>query len=229
MFATAALADGAVGKALTLDVEFREHWGGIFAAHPWLSGPGDSYLGFTARGGGASGEHSHALNLWQHFALVLKAGRVKKVQATLDRALEGDQDYDKICLMTLETESGLIGRCIQDVVTQPPRKWARIQGSSGAVEWDCGSKPGQDSVNIHVGGKRVLEHTIYKARPDDFITELRHIEAALQPDAPESPILLERGLDTMLVLSAAHLSAHLGRTVAIDYQKGYNCDALSLV
>ena len=47
----------------TIDVEFREHWGGIFAAHPWLQGPQDSYLGSWKRGGGASGEHSHAINL----------------------------------------------------------------------------------------------------------------------------------------------------------------------
>lgn len=36
----------------TIDVEFREYWGGIFAAHPWLQGPQDSYLGFWNRGGG---------------------------------------------------------------------------------------------------------------------------------------------------------------------------------
>ena len=35
-----------MGKPLTLDVEFREHWAGILAAHPWLDGPADSYPGF---------------------------------------------------------------------------------------------------------------------------------------------------------------------------------------
>ena len=39
-----AVADKAVelipglGDTETLDVEFREHWGGIFTAHPWLDG-----------------------------------------------------------------------------------------------------------------------------------------------------------------------------------------------
>ena len=70
------LASGAIGAVATIDVEFREHWGGIFAAHPWLAGPWESYLGFSARGGGASGEHSHAANLWQHFAHVAGRGRV---------------------------------------------------------------------------------------------------------------------------------------------------------
>ena len=45
---------GNLGPIETLDVEFREFWGGIFAAHPWLAGPGDTYLGFWKRGGGAS-------------------------------------------------------------------------------------------------------------------------------------------------------------------------------
>ena len=68
------IAAGGIGKIETLDVEFREFWGGIFAAHPWLDGPQDTYLGFWKRGGGASGEHSHAINLWQHIAHVAGAG-----------------------------------------------------------------------------------------------------------------------------------------------------------
>ena len=45
-----------VGEIQTLDVEFREHWGGIFKAHPWLNGPADTYLGYWERGGGACGD-----------------------------------------------------------------------------------------------------------------------------------------------------------------------------
>ena len=41
--------------------------GVVFAAHPWLSGPWETYLGYTERGG-ALAEHSHALNLWQYLA-----------------------------------------------------------------------------------------------------------------------------------------------------------------
>src|SRR5688500_10803690 len=80
------LAEKAVGEIETLDVEFREHWRGIFAAHPWLSGPEDTYLGFWRRGGGAAGEHSHAVNLWQHFAHAIGAGYVSEVQAMLEFA-----------------------------------------------------------------------------------------------------------------------------------------------
>ena len=47
------LRDKVVGNILTLDVEFREHWRGIFGAHPWLAGPWETYLGYWKRGGGA--------------------------------------------------------------------------------------------------------------------------------------------------------------------------------
>ena len=116
-----------LGRIETLDVEFREYWGGIFAAHPWLDGPQDSYLGFWKRGGGASGEHSHAINLWQHFAQELGGGRVVEVNATLEYVKTDLVDYDSLCLLNLRSKSGLVGRVVQDVVTQPPRKWARIQ------------------------------------------------------------------------------------------------------
>jgi predicted dehydrogenase len=216
-----------MGPVTTLDVEFREHWGGIFSAHPWLAGPWESYLGFSSRGGGASGEHSHAANLWQHFAHALGAGRVVEVQAMLNIVKDERVDYDSLCLMNLRTDQGLVGRCVQDVVTQPPRKWARIQRTHGFVEWQCGREPGVDVVTASLPGKVAVEQKVSKTRPDDFLEELRHIERALSTDPQQSPIALGRGLDTMLVVAAAHVSHQTGRRVKIDYSQGYTPAALS--
>lgn len=216
-----------LGPVTTLDVEFREHWGGIFSAHPWLAGPWETYLGFWQRGGGASGEHSHATNLWQHFAHMLGAGRIVEVQATLDMVKDDRVDYDRLCLMTFRTEQGLVGRCVQDVVTQPPRKWARIQRTHGFVEWQCGREPGVDVVTASLPGRVAVEQKVSKTRPDDFIEELRHIQNALASDPTQSPISLTRGLDTMLVIAAAHLSHKTGRRVKLDYSQGYTPSALS--
>ena len=220
------IASGVHGQVETLDVEIREHWGGIFGAHPWLEGPHDSYLGFWQRGGGAAGEHSHGFNMWQHLAHELGAGRVIEVTATLDYVNDGQVDYDRLCLANLRTEKGLTGRVVQDVVTKPPRKWARIQGDAGHIEWHCGYKPGADAVVWAREGDEPTEEIFTKTRPDDFIQEMRHIEASLKGDAAASPISLGRGLDTMLVIAAAHKSAREGRTVRIDYAKGYVPEAL---
>lgn len=210
----------------TLDVEFREHWAGIFAAHPWLDGPADSYLGYWRRGGGASGEHSHALNLWQHFAHELGAGRVAEVSAALDYVRDGDVEYDRLCLLHLRTESGLLGRVVQDVVTRPPRKWARVQARGGHVELAIGFKPGADRVEWKVGEAEAEQVVIEKTRPDDFIEELRQIAAALEAGAGCEAIGIDRGLDTMLVVAAAHRSAAEGRSIRIDYGSGCTPDAL---
>ena len=220
---------GKLGEIASIDVEFREHWGGIFSAHPWLAGPWESYLGFWQRGGGASGEHSHAANLWQHFALALGAGRVIEVQAMLNFVNDGKVDYDQLCLMQFKTESGLVGRCVQDVVTQPPLKWARIQGSLGFVEWQCAREPGVDVVTSTLPGRVAVEHKVSKTRPDDFIEELKHIQSALELNPGDSSIALQRGLDTMMVVAAAHLSHRTGRNVRIDYSKGYTPAALTTV
>ena len=216
-----ALRAGAAGPILTIDVEFREHWGGILLAHPWLAGPGDSYLAYSKRGGGASGEHSHAANLWQHFSHQCGGGRIAELQATLDTVRDGKVDYDRLCLMNFRTESGLVGRCVQDVITQPPRKWARLQGEGGYIEWWCGREPGTDVVVTGLAGKPANEQKISKTRPDDFIEELKHIAAALESGPAASPLALARGLDTMLVVSAAHKSSETGRPVKIDYSRGY--------
>lgn len=221
------VAAGNFGPIETIDVEFREHWGGIFAAHPWLDGPGDSYLGYWRRGGGASGEHSHAINLWQHFARLVGAGRVVEVGAMLDYVKDGTVEYDKLCALHLKTETGLVGRVVQDVVTAPARKWAKLQTRSGYIEWRCGYQPNCDAVITCSGSGGPVEQLFHKTRPDDFIAELRHIDAALAGDPAVSPIALTRGLDTMLVVAAAHKSAREGRVVAIDYGVGYTQSALT--
>jgi predicted dehydrogenase len=216
------------GPTETLDVEFREHWGGIFTAHPWLDGPQDTYLGFWQKGGGASGEHSHAINLWQHLAHRLNAGRVSEVSASLEYVKTDLVDYDKLCLMSLKTERGLLGRVVQDVVTKPARKWGRIQGRDGYIDITIGS---EDRLVWQCGTGQKEEVVFKKTRPDDFIAELKHLEKALDGASgvsTESPLSLESGLETMLVVAAAHLSNRHGRRVLIDYSKGYSLKALTL-
>lgn len=223
------VAGGSLGPIETLDVEFREFWGGIFAAHPWLDGPADTYLGFWKRGGGASGEHSHAANLWQHFAHAIGAGRVIEVSAMMEFVSDGQVDYDKLCLLNLRTEGGLVGRVVQDVVTSPPRKWARAQGRDGYAEWHCGYRPGVDAV-LHGDGKGRRDESLFeKTRPTDFILELQHLDAALAAAPAASPLSAARGLDTMLVVAAAHKSVREKRVVAIDYTAGYCAAALRTV
>lgn len=222
----ALIQSGTVGDPLTLDVEFREHWGGIFKAHQWLSGPEDSYLGFWEQGGGASGEHSHAVNLWQHFAQFIGAGKVIEVDAALNYKRDGRAWYDDLCLMTLRTEKGFIGRVVQDVITQPVRKRAVMQGTHGVIEWINGYSAEGDAVRCQRVGEAEETVVIPKKRPDDFIEELKHVVEQLDHATMPSPIQLERGLDSMLVIAAAHASERERCRIRIDYSRGYAQDAL---
>jgi predicted dehydrogenase len=220
------LARKEIGPIETLDSETREHWGGIFSAHPWLSGPADTYLGYWQKGGGACGEHSHGISMWQYLAHLVGAGRVIEVSATMEYVREGGADYDKVCFLNLRTETGFTGRVVQDVVTHPPRKWARVQGRDGYVELQINAKPGMDAVGYLRGKESAEEYTFKKTRPDDFILELKHMEQVLNSGV-ESPISLERGLETMMVVAAAHKSDAERRTIKIDYSKGFTPLALS--
>jgi len=214
---------GDLGRIETLDVEFREHWGGIFAAHPWLSGPEASYLGHWRQGGGASGEHSHAIHLWLDLAHAVGAGRVRAVTASLDYVASEAAEYDRLCLLNLTTEGGLCGRVVQDVVTSPPRKWARVQGDQGFVEIGIG---GTDEVRSGGAGRETACERFEKTRPDDFIAELEHVRHVLNEDEPNGSLSLDRGLEAMLVVAAAHRSAREGRRIVIDPGAGFGPGSL---
>ncbi len=223
------LSGGLIGRALTISAAFREYWGGIFKAHPWLAGPQDSYLGFAARGGGAGGEHSHAVNIWQHFAHLSGAGKIVSVSAQLDIVEDDKLDYDRIFQLHVVTDKGLVGTIVQDVVTEPPLKQARIQGDRGFIEWTVNREPGFDGLRYGSGGGEITEEKFAKTRPDDFAGEIEHLGEILRNGAPaDSPIALERGLETMTVVAAAHISAQLRRPVEIDYDAGPGTQALKL-
>ena len=224
------LKQNSIGDPVTISARFREYWGGIFTAHPWLNGPKDTYLGFFERGGGASGEHSHAINIWQHFARLVGAGRIVEVSAAMDIVNDGLVNYDRICLINVRTEAGLVGDIVQDVVTEPPQKAARVQGTKGFLEWFVNYKSGHDAVHYWNGKGEVREELIKKTRSDDFKGEIDHIEHILKGgDRASSPISVERGLDTMLVIAAAHMSSRHKRSVRITYDRGYTPDAVELI
>lgn len=213
------------GIPLTLDVEFREHWGGIFNAHPWLNGPQDTYLGYWKRGGGALGEHSHALNLWQYFAEITGSGKIDQITANLKYIEDGKAVYDQLALLNLKTDHDMVGRVVQDVVTRPTRKWARIQWENSSIEWLANYKPNTELV---VFNDRDQEQSFEfeKKRPDDFFIELTHIHDCLENDNP-SPISFEKGLETMLAIAGAHESAKARKTVSISYDKGWSVNAVN--
>ena len=221
------IRSGKLGQLKTVSARTREHWAGIFKAHPWLSGPADSYLGFSSRGGGALGEHSHAVNIWQHFANVAGAGRVTEVSATLDMVQRDGTDYDQLALLTLKTDQGLTGDVIQDVVTEPAEKSARLQGDTGFVEWRVNHQPGKDAVISGATGAAPDEVLFPKTRADDFKAEIDHLTAIMEGSVTESPIALDRGLDTMMVIAAAFRSHALRRRVVIDWSRGYVPEAIA--
>ena len=224
------LADKGIGRPLTLTARFREHWGGIFGAHPWLSGPQDTYLGFYERGGGASGEHSHAINIWQYFARLTGMGRIVEVAALLDMVDDGRVKYDRLCLLNVRTESGSVGNIVQDVITEPAKKAVRIQGSQGYLEWFVNYDAANDALQYWDGKTEVRQELIAKTRPDDFKGEIDHIADILDGGFEgDSPISLEKGLDTMLVIAAAHISHQHKKTVRINYDKGYRLDAIEIL
>ena len=203
-FVSVLLQKKFVGDIITFDVEFRETWKGIFAAHPWLSGPEDSYLGYWYRGGGAGCEHSHALHLWLYFAGVL-GWEGLDAQCLLDIKTEGKVEYDQIAFFNMRTTSGKVGRVVQDVVTDPPKKVVRFQGTKGFIEWLINGSPDGDPISYSVDGK-VEAVVVHKKRPDDFYMEMLHYDALLRGDiAPcDSPLALSLGAKVMEILCEAY-------------------------
>ena len=201
------VSSGVLGTIETVDVNFREHWKGIFAAHPWLSGPKDSYLGYWKKGGGAGNEHSHALHLWYNLASASPDfGNPKTANVSFDMRRDGEVEYDAVFALVAETDKGKIGRVDQDVLTLPVRKRAYIQGTDGALEVLVNGSPEGDIVRTFKADGTVEEKLFPKKRPDDFYREMLHIDDLIAGRATKeaSPISLESGVRVARTLASAY-------------------------
>lgn len=194
------IKDGQYGKLLTVDGVTREHWEGIFKAHPWLEGPHDSYLGYTNRGGGASCEHSHAL----HLALTaLWAGGWVDVsgECILDmvKGSKGE-NYDRAAYFTLRANDGRVARVVQDVLAKPTEKMVRAQLEHAVITWKCES--GQDVVEVSSYIGDPLFEKFPKTRPDDFYYLMQHYQSLLNGNLvyERSPITVASGIEVMKII-----------------------------
>jgi len=208
--------DGLIGNPISMHVRWLEYWGGIFDAHPWLAGPQDSYLGFWKRGGGACGEHSHAISIWQYFSNFMGFGKIKEVSAVMNMFEQKGLSYDESTIISVKSEYGLIGSIIQDVVTEPSQKNLRIQGSNGFIEWYVNYDTDHDAVIYGETGSKYEKKLIPKSRPDDFRREIDHIDELINNPSNISPISLELGIECMKVIAAAFKSHRVDAKVIID-------------
>ncbi len=178
-----------IGKVFHIGVEWREHWGGIFAAHPWLKGPEDSYLGYWRRGGGAGCEHSHALHLWIYFSSLFgwSSGEIDSVLIPNNKV---SGQYDKLSLFLFRENSGKNGFVIQDVVTEPTKKVVKFLGTNGSIEWRVNGSPKGDVLILETYGAPKEEIVLEKTRPDDFYKQICHYDDILSGkiDTANSPL-----------------------------------------
>jgi predicted dehydrogenase len=172
-----------------IEINWLESWAGIFAAHPWLDGPSDSYLGFAKRGGGACHEHSHAVALGVHIASFLNLGDLHLMESATQMVRDQNVEYDAQTNMTLATSSGIAIQIAQDVVTEPAIKELKIISNDVELLWSTNMSRGGDFVKFNG-----VETFFPKTRVDDFQPEIEHIDDILQDKFTNSPILLSKML-----------------------------------
>jgi predicted dehydrogenase len=212
-FAEEILTNEDLGEIKTIRAMTREHWKGIFSAHPWIEGPSDSYLGKISKGGGALQEHSHALNLFLHFVRFLKLGEVREVSAFQKVVKTKNLHYDEISHLSLRTSKGFVGLVEQDVITYPEQKSIRIEGSKGFVEVSIGKEI--DTIKYLSHNKKIKLKYISKKRADDFLPEIDHIIARMTNAEDKSPLCLGDAIETHKVIQAAFLSATSNKVIRL--------------
>jgi len=187
------------GQIKFLRSNFRENWKGILNAHPWLDGPGASYLGYIKSGGGSLFEHSHGLDLLLYAAETAKLGRPSILSSVFTRINDGNLDYDENVIGIFEFDNQIVGIFEQNVFTNPAVKKLEIEFEDATVKWFTLDK--KAGVEIYSSNGELLDSFIYdKERKDDFAPQIEHLEKLIKGDITRSPIALDQIEVTQAVL-----------------------------
>lgn len=209
-----------IGTPTMIESFVLESWKGILDAHPWLTSPTDSYLGFSDRGGGACFEHSHGLDLWRYYANLLNVGEITQVDARA-RYSDIDKSCDLSIEMKVKTEKGFEGLISQSVENINPRKEVIVHGTQGIITSKVGGGNASDSVDWKSKNDDKLSITckIDKTRYDDFDREMLYISRVLQKGKRNHEDMIlsgMSGLKTCLIASAALYSAERESPISIN-------------
>ena len=178
-----------------ISCSWTEHWGGIFKAHPWLSGPGDSYLGFKNRGGGALMEHSHGLHLLMILFDIYKL-EIENINSTV--LMDKNLNYDKKTYLSFEFKGSEIPSFYTtDVITYEVDKSLNIETKNDSYKVIFGSDNGTSDTYIRKNNFIEITKKYKKSRADDFIQEVKIIDNFLKYKVNEKiikNISCEKGL-----------------------------------
>ena len=193
-----------LGKFLYLNTNVREHWEGIFKAHPWIKKKNDTYLTNIKYGGGALLEHSHALSYWMFFSYILKKGKVKKVKSDISIIKSKNIKYDNISNLLLETDNGLKGKVSQDVITKPEKKNVELIYEKGKIELINNYSKDLDLVSFYDYSNDNLKIIRFKkTRADDFIGMVKQHENIFKNGTINYLSSIDFGLDVIKVIEKA--------------------------
>jgi len=207
---------------LALEVNWLESWDGILRAHPWIGGPGETYLGSTEKGGGALFEHSHGLDLWIQISKALGLGLPNELRADMKivKSEKENTDYDECVKVEIVTDKGFSGEINQDVLTNPSKKEVKVLCKNHRFLAAYG-KEGHDSLRCEPtnGTSGGFSLDLEKPRPTDFDTELALIDKIMSKKLQTAPTInidALSGLYTAYVAKRAVDSSKLGTSVQID-------------
>ena len=217
-----------VGTIKKLESVVLESWDGILAAHPWLNGPEDSYLAYTNRGGGATFEHSHGIDLWCLFSDYLNLGDVRSLTAQASFVTnQAGGEYDESISIQLVTENGTVGEIHQNVTEKNVKKWVEITGDLGSIRTSVGVLPGIDQVTwkSSTDSKISIESQVRKTRYDDFDRELEEVLKIFTKSSgvTYSNLSATSALKSALIGLAALESARSNKDAYLDF-KDWNFD-----
>ena len=154
-------------------------------------------------------------------------GKINSVSSSIEYSKEKDIYYDCESVLNLSTYGGLKGTVIQDVITFPPTKTALIGCENASIKITFNKENNHDALElIHLPSNKKSSYEFPKSRSDDFLKELDHIES-FSYNSKISPINIYRGLDTMLVITASHISSkNNSRNVFLDDSQNYSQKAI---
>ena len=171
-----------MNKIYKVNIEWKESFDYLLAAHPWVKNISQTYLSNLSFGGGVLHEFSHAVHLMNNIKYLCLKNRSVKISSNLKfKRNKQNKKYDIKSSIYFDNDDVMLSTHI-DGVSVPAKKKITILSKKEKCIWERLSNKNLEKVTIFKNNKKIITKVYTVNRPQDFIGQTKALISEKKKD-----------------------------------------------
>ena len=171
-----------MSKIYKVNIEWKESFDYLLAAHPWVKNINQTYLSDLSFGGGVLHEFSHAVHLMNNIKYLCLKNKSVKISSNLKfKRNNRNKKYDIQSSIFFDNDDIMFSTHI-DGISIPAKKKIEIHSKNETCVWERISNKNLEKITILKNDKKIISKIYNISRPQDFISQTKALISEKKKD-----------------------------------------------